>query len=230
MITVLHGDHVEASRTELLKLKTQAAGKEIRQLVGANIDEQSLIQSLESSSLFGGDTVVIIELLFSRLGRQQKKIENLARLLVSRASSNDIILWEDKELGAAVMKYLGTPTVRLFKMPVILFQFLDGLAPGQTKRALDLFDKLMKTEPPELVFSMIVRRMRQLLMISYGAPLDKIAPWQLARLTTQAKSFRMEQLQSLYLSLGDREFAVKSGNSAFDVRQHIEQWLLELTQ
>lgn len=229
MITVIHGDHIEASRSELLTVKGKAAGKEIRELQGSKIDEQTLIQSLESSSLFGGDTVVIIELLFSRLGRQQKKIERLARLLVDRQAACDIIVWEDKELSAATLKYLGNPVVRLFKTPVIIFQFLDSIAPGQTRRTLELFEQLLTTEPPELVFSMIAKRMRQLLMIALGVTLPTMAGWQLSRLTTQAKSFRMEQLKKLYLSLADREYAVKSGNSAFDLKQHIEQWLMELS-
>lgn len=228
MITVLHGDHIEASRSEFLKLKAAISGKEIRQLSGSAIDAQVLIQAMESSSLFGGDTAVVVEDLFARLGRQQKKVEALAQILREREKDCEIILWESKELSATVLKHLGFPTVRLFKMPVLIFQFLDGLVPGNAKKSLETFALLTAKEAPELVFSMVTKRMRQLLMISSGAPLAGVAPWQLSRLTTQAKSFRMEQLKKLYLRLNDIEFAIKSGGSAFDMKSELAQWLVAL--
>ncbi len=229
MITVLHGDHIEASRAELIRMKAALKGKDIRQLSGSAIDASALVQAMESSSLFGGDTAVIIEDLFARLGRQQKKIEALAQILKDREKDNDIILWEGKELSATVLKHLGTPTVRLFKIPVVIFQFLDGLAPGNAKKSLETFALLTAKEAPELIFALVTKRIRQLLMISTGAPLSAVAPWQLSRLTTQAKSFRMEQLKKLYTRLNDIEFGIKSGNSAFNLKAELEQWLVALS-
>ncbi len=226
MITILHGDHIEASRAELIRLKEAAQGKDVRQLDGTSADAQTLIQSLESSSLFGGDVFVIIEQLFSRLGRQQKKVELLANILKDHEKTCDIILWESKELTPSVLKSLGSPAARLFKLPVLIFQFLDGLTPGNTKKSLDTFERLVTSEAPELVFSMIAKRMRQLLFIAMDVPVAGVADWQRSRLTTQAKSFRMKQLKTLYTRLGDIEFSIKSGASAYDMKGHLEQWLI----
>jgi len=86
MITLLHGDHIEASRNELNRIKNEAREKDIRQLDGQSIDEVTLLQSLESGSLFGTETFVIVERLFSKLGRQQKKIEELCKKIVAYSS------------------------------------------------------------------------------------------------------------------------------------------------
>lgn len=226
MITLLHGDYIEASRNELNRLKREAVEKEIRQLDGQSIEATTLVQSLESTSLFGVDTLVVVERLFGKLGRQQKKIEELCRILLK--ATGDIVLWEDKEIGAAVIKNLGTPTIRVFKLPVLIFQFLDGIKPGQAKTLLDVFAKLTLAEAPELVFAMLVKRLRLLIQISDGVSPAGAAGWQLTRLTTQAKSFTMSELVRLYEDLGEAEYAVKSGQSPFSLKQLLEQWILTL--
>lgn len=223
MITLLHGDNIEASRNELHRLKDQALGSEIRQLDGQSIDAAVLVQSLESSSLFGEDTLVVIERLFVKLGRQQKKIEALCKILAN--ASGDIVLWEDKEVGATVLKNLGTPTIRLFKLPVLIFQFLDGVRPNNAKQLLNIFGQL---ESPELVFAMLVKRIRFLLQIQGNVTPQGLSGWQLTRLTTQAKSFTMSELTRLYEALGDAEYGVKSGTSPFSLKQLLEQWIMEI--
>lgn len=218
MITLLHGDHIEASRNELNTIKKEAGEKEIRQLDGQSIESATLIQSLDSSSLFGGEILVVIERLFSKLGRQQKKIEELAGMLAKTQA--DIVLWEDKEVGATVIKNLGTATVRLFKLPVLIFQFLDTVKPNNVKQLLTLFEQL---DSPELVFAMLVKRVRQLISIADGGTPAGLQGWQVARLTTQAKSFTMSELVALYTRLGHAEYAIKSGTSPFTMRQLLEQ-------
>lgn len=228
MITVLHGDHIASSRAELNRLKLQAKDKELRIIDGRSIDPTALIQSLESSSLFGGETCIIIEQLFGKLGRQIKRIAEYCAIIAGAGNTSDIILWEDKELSAGVLKQLGSHSqVRLFKLPVLIFQFLDGVRPGNAKPVLSAFTSLMETDPAELVFSMLVKRVRQLLGIAAGSPPAGLAGWQDARLTTQAKSFTMRELISLYEKLGDAEYAVKSGGSPFSLRQLLEQIILE---
>ena len=48
MITLLHGDQIETSRSEFNRLKEAATGKEIRNLDGKTIDAALLTQALES--------------------------------------------------------------------------------------------------------------------------------------------------------------------------------------
>src|SRR5688572_2063982 len=99
MITLLHGDYIEASRTELNHLRSQAKDKEVRVIDGRSIDASSLIQSLESQSLFEDGTLVVIEQLFGKLGRQVKRISEYCAIVAAADKKNDILMWEDKELG-----------------------------------------------------------------------------------------------------------------------------------
>jgi DNA polymerase III delta subunit len=219
MITLLHGNYSESSRKEFIRLKEESKGKDIRALDGRNLDSASLTQALESNSMFGGNTVVFIENLFGKLGRKQKLIESLAAII--NKSSADVILWEDKEVGSTVLKNLPKAKIMLFKVPSVIFQMLDGIAPGARIH-------VVPPEAPELIFAMIVRRTRQLIQLRDGVVPEGLQGWQLTRLTRQAKLFTLDTLLAMYKKLLDMEYFVKNGSSPFTISQYIEQFLLNL--
>jgi len=227
MITLLHGDNIEASRNELNLLKSQAKDKEVRQLDGKHLDATGLTQALESSSFFGRETLVIIENLFGSLG---KKTSHVKEFTLKIASSNvDVILWEEKEVGKTAVDNLGkNSTVRLFKTPVVIFKFLDAIKPNNVKVLLSLYRQVEAVDAPELIFTMIVKRLRQLMMLADGVTPDGLQGWQAKGLTNQARLFTMEKLLSMEKQLLDMEYSLKTGSSPFTLRQHIEQFLIEV--
>jgi DNA polymerase III delta subunit len=227
MITILHGDNTEASRAELRRLIDAAKGKEIRTVNGST-DPAALTQALESSSLFGGDTLIVLENLFAKLGRKTKLIESLAKTIVASASTADIVIWEEKELGVTVLKSLGTASVRLYKMPVIIFQLLDGLRPQSASTLLPLYHKVIALQAPEILYVLFVRRVRQLIQLSDNVMPEGLAPWQATRLTAQARLFTIDKLISLHTQLLDMDIAIKTGASPFTLAQLIEQFLISL--
>lgn len=219
MITLLHGNYSESSRKEFIRLKSEAKAKDIRSLDGRTLDPAGLTQATESHSLFGGETIVFIENLFGKLGRKLKLIESLAAII--NRSSVDVVLWEDKEVGVTVLKNLPQVKVILFKIPSVIFQLLDGIAPGATIRVLP-------PEAPEVIFAMIVRRIRQLIQLRDNITPDGLQGWQASRLTRQAKSFTMDRLLAMYKTLLDMEYSIKNGSSPYSLKELIEQFLLEL--
>lgn len=229
MITLLHGDYIEASRNEVMRLKLSAAGREVRTLDGKSLDSGVLIQALESTSLFGGESIVIIEQLFGKLGKQPKKAEQYASVLLRSGDTAEVVLWEEREIPPSIIKLLGTKTnVRLFKLPALIFQFLDSFRPNSGKMLMMQYEKLIVDVSAEVIFSMLAKRVRQLMeLLDHVAPVG-LAPWQQVRLTSQAKSFTMEQLIGFEKQLLDSEMSVKSGTSAFTTSQHIQYLLTNL--
>ncbi len=228
MLTILHGDNIDASRTELLAMIAAAKGKEIRELNGRSLDTNELTQALESSSLFGGNTLVVIENLFSKLGRQVKRIEALSSILGGSSASTDIIVWEDKELGITALKSLGKAIVRTFKLPAVIFQLLDGLRPDAARPMVLLFQKVVAVQPAEITYTLLVRRVRQLIQLRDGVAPEGLAPWQASRLTGQARLFTMDELVVMHTKLLDMDIAIKTGTSPFTLAQRIEQFLISL--
>lgn len=228
MLTIIHGDNIEASRAELNRLRDRATGKEIRQIEGKSLDLNGLTQALQSQSMFGGDFLVIVERLFAFLSRKTKQIGEYAKLL-SEANNTDVIVWEEKELSPGTIKSFGPKaSIRLFKTPVIIFQFLDSLKPNNSKYLLTIFETLVESDAPELVFSMMVRRIRELIMLKDGVSLVGIQPWQAGRLTNQSKFFTIEGLLTMEKQLLTIEYSIKSGRSPLTLRTQLEQFIIDL--
>lgn len=228
MIVLLHGDNVEASRVELLQMIAAAKGKEIRELQGRFLEPGQLIQALESSSLFGGETLVVIENLFGKLGRKVKLIESLAAILLRSSETTDVVLWEDKELSPTVIKSLGHATIHVFKIPAVIFQLLDGLRPDRARTLIPLFQQVIANQPVEITYTLLVRRVRQLIQLADAVTPEGLAPWQQTRLTAQARLFTMDELISMHTKLLDMDIAIKTGASPFSLAQLIEQFLISL--
>lgn len=229
MITLIHGDHLELSRAELVRSIEETKAKDIRRLEGKTVDVTELTQAYDSGSLFGEDTVVVVENLFSSTLKKTKRIELLADMLQRIPKEKAIVLWESKELSKSVLSKLPKTTqIKVFNAPVLVFHFLDGIAPDKTKWLLETFAKLVETQAAEIVFVLITRRIRQLLLVSGGARPVELEPWQISRLTSQARFFTMEKLQMMYARLLSIDYSIKSGQSPFSLRQELEQLLIDL--
>ena len=227
MITLIHGDNIEASRKEFNRQKDNAMGREVRQLDGRSLDDGMLIQALESSSLFSGGTLVVIERLFGKIGKNTKRITAYASIL-NKAKDVDVVIWEEKELGPSIVKQLLSVTNRSFMLPPQIFAFLDGVKPNNAKQLIPLYSSLIKEEAPELVFAMLIKRIRLLIQLADHQVPAGISPWQISRLTTQAKSFTMEQLIDLYKNIHDIEVLLRTGNAPFTIAQYTELMIANL--
>jgi len=215
MITLLHGENIEASRAEYNRLKDAIYEKEL--LDGKVLDETNLTQAISSGSMFGGEKTVFIDNLFGKLGRKTTRIEKLATII--RESVTPVVLWEDKEVGITVLRSLGKADVKLFKIPQNIFQFLDTLTAETYNRV---------SEPPELVLFLLSKRIRQLIQIRDEVTPEGLQGWQASKLTRQAKLFTMDRLLFMYKKLLDMEFSIKNGTSPFMLKELTEQFLIDL--
>ena len=229
MITLLHGDDTTKSRNELQRLRGLAVGKELRELDGKTVTEDILLQSLSSSSLFGDDLVVIIENLFSSQAKKIKRVEALAKLIVSESQGVEIILWEEKEVGKTALTHLGPKiTVRIFSLPVIIFQFLDSVRPRTVKTMLPLYRQVVEHEAPELVHALLLKRFRQILELKSGITPPGMQSWQISRLTNQAQSFTIDQSQEAYKKILQNDLQMKTGSGALSLQQNTELLLTQI--
>ncbi len=229
MLYLIHGDHIEVSRNKLVELKKAAVGKEIRELNGKRFELNALVQALESSSLFGGDVMVVIEGFISNAKKREKMFGTTLSRIVEAAQTVDVVLYEEKDVEKTTLTKLGA-NVQTFwhKMPVIIFQFLDSVRPGNAKASLLFFSEVTAHEPAEIVFVLLVRRVRQLIQLADHVMPDGLQSWQADRLTSQARHFTIEQLVAMHTRLLTTDIAIKTGSSPFTLAQHIQQILISL--
>lgn len=144
-------------------------------------------------------------------------------------SQNKIFaIWQDKKLSVAQIKELEKkfPDLKVeeFKLPPVVFQFVDSLKPGNQKIFLPLWQKYLSREVPEIAVSMITRQLR--LMLNPESP--DLAGWQKAKINSQATAFGKERLVQLYKKILEIDYQVKSGTSATDLVTSLELLLLTL--
>lgn len=230
MIILLHGDNTEATRNELNRIISTQKGKEIRKLDGKSATDSDIVQAFQAQSMFGGDFVVVIENLFSKLGaRKTKRLESIISIITHTGTDNDVIIWEEKELGKTILAQLGAQVQnRLFKTSPQLFKFIDSFGVLKTKQLILLYTQSIQTDAPELIYAMLLKRLRSLIMVKDSVIPPGMQPWQMNRLTSQAKYFTMEKLLMIYKKLLDSEYLIKSGRSPMTLSQHIELVISEM--
>lgn len=228
--TILHGDNTVVSRNHLNQLLKEAKDKnlEVIKLDGNTASLTDIKVSLETTSLFGQEKIVIIERLFSRQLSKEKK-EILSYLIDEIDNLPSIIFWEGKEVTPAnLKKFNNSLNSKKFKIPSLVFKFLDSFQPNNQKNLLAMLAGLKKGDT-EFVFYMLARRLNQLLILKDLGPKGlKIAPWQQYRLSGQAKNFTVKQLVSLYKKLLLIDTKIKTGETLIDLNYHLDLLLVNL--
>jgi len=224
MITFIHGDNIAESRKLLISYKSVAGDKDIREINGTTVSENDLMQALESHSLFGNETLVIVERLIETHSRKPKQLEKFINI-ITKEKSTECILWESKEVTSSTLKrFTPAPKVVLCKTPTIIFDFLDSVRPANGSRLAAILEKAVEKGETEMIRVLLIRRLRQLIMLKDAVALP-IPSWQLSRLTTQANSFTMKQLIALYnyLYISDRK--LKNGFTGLNTEYQLIQFV-----
>ncbi len=228
MITILHGQDALSSRNTLLQLRDQAKEKEIQSINGEKLTLPELTTILESRSLFSSSRLVIIENLLS--SRPSKSRDELILYIARGMYDSDLVLWDDKDVTAAVLKKLPKAKVQSFKPSLSVFRFVDSIGIATSVVLLEQFHTLLKEEPAEILFVMIVRQFRNLLLLKdpqQGKP-SPLPPWQASKLSSQLRVFSQEKLVANYRKLLDIDYKIKSGLTPLSLPQLLDIFLLSL--
>ena len=239
MILFLHGDSQISSRERLIELVNQAKveKKEIIRLDGLKADLNQVLQALESSSLFGQEKLVIIEDLFNRPKSKEK--EAIIKYLKKETIVPDLIFWEKKEISGTTTRWFPKDwQYQIFKTPVSIFKFLDSIKPSNQKEMLTFLKESIKKDSPEMVFYMLARRIRELVIaLDLGKRGLKGAPWQIGKLISQAGNFTQHQedagqalgqLKSIYAKLLDIDIDIKTGRSFMPLDWHLDLLIADI--
>ncbi len=224
---LLHGDNEPASRKELNRLLDSARlqGKRVERIDGLTTTKALLEIVIGSDSLFGDDRVVVVENILS--GPQSKRKQELMEYLSS--STAELILWEKKTVTATTLKKLPGVKPQEFKISNQLFVWLDNLSPqpNTKKQQLSLLHQILANDAPELCLTMLARQLRLLIQSKAGPP-PKAAPFVVAKLQRQAKSFTLDQLLITHRRLYEIDFKQKTSTSLLTLEAELDLLILAL--
>lgn len=227
MITLLHGDDIASSRNALQEEKAKHTDKEVVTLYGKSTGIAELTLATDSDSLFAIPKLIIIENLLKGPPSKEKTamLEHVSGSLI-----HEIILWEDRKIQAGVLKkYFSKARVSVFDFPAQLFKFLDSLSPNNTKNIISGFHNLLKKEEAELIFVMLIRQFRYMIM-TYDSKetVAELPSWQAHKFRHQATLFSLENLISCYRQLIAIDYRIKTGQTPLSVREHLDLFFITL--
>jgi hypothetical protein len=239
MLVIVHGDDIVASRKYYLDLKEKH--EDASTFDGGAVTMTDLAQIFEGGGLFEDSKTVFIEQLLTkkaRVGRKSKtseptELDTILEYFRKHASSNTIVLWENKEIERGALLAFPTADIKIFKLPQTLFLLLDSFKPNNGQKLVQLFHQTIASAEPEMVFFMLVRQVRLLLglldqNIQSIDEIKRMQPWQRTKLQRQAAAFTPERLRKAHHDLFQIEVGQKTGGLSTSVTSAIDFLLLEI--
>jgi DNA polymerase III delta subunit len=227
-VFVYCGDDIVSSRRAFL---THLEGfkkdnLEVTKVAGKELGLEALEMLSCPVSLFGERRAIAVESLLS--GQKSKEKEKIVEKL-SLLSDCSVVIWESKEFSKTdQLKYPKNFVFKNFKLPQVLFSFLDALSPGNTGANLKYLHEVLTTVEASYLFLMLVRQIRLLILAQNEKALAKLAPWQRSKLVKQAKAFPLPKLLDIYKKLLQIDYQQKTSSLPLPLAQTLELLLTEI--
>ena len=241
MFILIHGEDQVKTRAELQNQISKAKQSGITDIItldGKNITLDSIIQNLESNSLFNNfvganpgirpssERLCIIENLHKKRSKTELK-EIVTYLSTLDPHTINCVLWENHELTPGQAKILGNAKAIQIKLSPAIFKLTDALIPHTTaKNIIPLLIAASDHDSPEMVITMLARQLR--LMIQTFDPAAPISPWQKTKLSTPARGFGLDRLIDLHHQLTEIDISNKTGKLSSNLQSELVFWLIKL--
>jgi len=126
----------------------------------------------------------------------------------------NLIIYFEGTLNATILKsFPNDSKIEEFKLPVLLWNFLDNLIPGRSEYSVKTLHKILEKEPVEFVFSLIARHFKDLYWVKVDAASTGFPFWKMNKLKSQASKFTSEKLRQFIDLLSKMDIEVKTSKA-----------------
>lgn len=216
---LIHGDDQVESREFLSEQVNQAKAKdkEIIRFEGKEVSFEQLQQALEAKWLLGKEKFVVVENLL--INSPSKQVITY----LAKSQPKNLIIWEGREIKQSQIDKLKTKA-KLFKLPLVIFKFLDSFLPGNSRQSLNLLSQAVGQASAENVFYMLGRQIRYLIIAhELGQKgLSDLHPYQQQKIASLAKKFQLGQLLTLHRKLLYIDWQQKTGQAPMNLSAQLD--------
>lgn len=207
-IIIIHGDDTEKSYHRLGELIKTAKkrGWEIDRL---SVNSLNLSEKVSSDSLFKKNRLFIMERLFKT---KKSEIEWLKKNN-ERLQGNLVVFHEGTLTKTFLSSLPKTKRIEEFKLPRIIFKFLESFYPGNEKNSITLLHQVLKEEAPEFVLALLARHLRDLVKIKNEEGSLGYPDWRVGKLKFQAGKFNKKSLKKIIGSLSEADVKSKTSKT-----------------
>lgn len=188
-IIILYGDYLTKSYERLSKFVEVAKNRnwEINYLDGGEV--LNLPEKLSTPSLFQKEVLYIL--------KDSKKIKKNDLKWLNKNFEKlpgTLVIYEEGSLGKDLITLLPKEAKKEeYKLPRLIFTFLDSFYPGNNKKCLELLHDLIKNEPIEFIFALFSRHLRDLYWVLTEEKSLKYDSWRKDKILKQAKYFKNQK-------------------------------------
>lgn len=208
-ILVIHGDHTLKSYEKLRDVidTSKTKGWLIQKI--SEGDKLSFPEVLTGQELFEYKRLLVVEEI------NKIKKNDLDWLATNNKTLDGfLVLYSASTIAKSVLKLLpkGYKTEE-FRLPKLIWRFLESFYPGNTRVCLELLHEVVKTEPDEFVFALLARHLRDLYWVKDTPKSLPYPSWRVGKLKVQVKRFNNGKLKMAINSLSDIDIKVKTSKA-----------------
>ncbi|MBI4226436.1 hypothetical protein HY612_04980 [Candidatus Roizmanbacteria bacterium] len=220
MLTIICGEDTVASRNYYTALQQQYKNKgyEISNIVFSDIEKIDKWLG-ESVSLFSQKKVFFTANISKKIRQDNKTLLNELEK-IAKMKDIELIDWEEVSKWELKLKKLGL--IKEFKPDQTIFKLLDSLWPSNRIVFISLLDKLSTNLDENFIFIMLVRYVRNLILVKEGVNPTTIQPWQLFKLKKQASLWKIANLINFYEALFKIDLGLKTSTNPFSIKDSLE--------
>lgn len=222
MLTIICGEDSISSRNYFLgqqKIFIEKAYEIV------NIDYRQVLELDESesssASLFTQKRVYFTSSLNKKVLKKlnvktEKKIKDII-------SSNNIQVFDwEEETTVRDLKSIKGIIIKELKPSQTIFKLLDFCYPGNLKQFIFTKNTISESTDDIFIFIMLARHMRNILITKLGEKLPKLMSWQIAKLSNQAKYWKIDNLINFYQGLHRIDVNAKTSNGPYSISKSLD--------
>jgi hypothetical protein len=220
MLTIICGDNLVDSRRYYsdLQLKFRQEKKEIIVLNAKDIFNLDLWLK-DALTLFASEKVFFTENLERLVNKRQKELwEKLSQII----NDQEIQLYDWEGKAQWELKLKSAAKIYEFKLSATIFKLIDNFYPGNKQNFIKQLNSLAQTVEAGFIFAMLVKQVRNLILLKTGQELSKIAPYQQLKLKQMVKYWHKDKLFQVYEALLKIDINLKTSSSPFSLLQSLD--------
>jgi|WetSurSiteA1Bulk_404760.scaffolds.fasta_scaffold08722_4 DNA polymerase III delta subunit len=209
-VFLIHGDYVSKSHDRLLKYIEKAKEKKWDiEYFGKDLNK-NLAELLSSQNLFGNEKLVVCESF-----REIKPVD-LKWLNKNGGNLNgNLLIYADTILNDGDVKNIPfLKKTEEYKLPKVIFDFMSSFYPGNSLNCLKYLKAVTETEPPEFVFSLLSKQLRDLYWVKVNASNIPYPSWRVEKLERQANRFTIAELKQTINQFSHMDIKAKTSDDS----------------
>lgn len=191
-IFVIHGDDSKSGYGRLKKYIDTAKKRSWEIAYIDSESNRSISEVISSNSLFSTERFFIVKDI------KIFKNDDFAWINKKRdALRGNLIIYSNTVISQTFLKkFEKIEKVEEFKLPFLIYKFLDSFYPKNSKNCFMLFQELLEHEPVEFVFSFLARHIKDLYWVNLKNT-PNYPTWRISKLKTQSSKFGHGELKKI---------------------------------